>query len=170
MIRPEECILGETEEPLVVSSSAEVSLVALSMVKQAQRTLDMISRNLDPVVYDTPEFVQAVRQLVLKSRHTKVRILVHEPAQIMKRGHRLVDLAMQLTSFIELRVPDNEHADFNESLLIADASGYIHRQNGERYEAKLNFSDGRISRILSKVFDEIWEKGRPDPNLRRALL
>lgn len=170
MIRLENYTLGETDEPLVVGTSAEVALAALMMVGQSRRTLDIISRTLDPVIYDTPDFVEAVRQLVLKSRHTKVRLLVHEPAQIMKRGHRLVDLGMQLTSFIEMRIPDNEHADFNESLLIADAVGYIHRQNGERYEAKLNFSDGRASRILSKIFDEMWEKGRTDPNLRRALL
>lgn len=170
MIRLENYTLGETDDPLTIGTSAEVTMVALMMVSQARRTLDIVSRTLDPIVYDTPEFVEAVRQLALKSRHSKIRLLVHEPAQIMKRGHRLVDLGMQLTSFIEMRIPDNEHADFNESLLIADATGYIHRQNGERYEAKLNFSDGRTSRILSKIFDEMWDKGRSDPNLRRALL
>jgi adenylosuccinate lyase len=103
-------------------------------------------------------------------KYTKVRILVHEPMQIVKRGHRLVDLAMQLSSFIEIRVPDQEFANFNESIMIADAIGFIHRINGERYEARLNFNDGRRSRILLKQFDEIWGKSRSDQNFKRALL
>lgn len=170
MIRLEDCKLGETDEALALDTSEQVALATLTMVTQARRSLDIISRDLDPTIYDKPDFVEAVRQLVLKSRYTKVRLLVHEPMQIVKRGHRLVDLAMHLTSFIEIRVPDNEHANFNEALLIADALGYIHRQNGERYEAKLNFSDGRTARILSKQFDEMWIKGRTDQNFKRTFI
>lgn len=170
MIRIENYTLGDTDEELSVDTSDQVALTAVRMVNQSRRTLEILSRDLDPVIYNSAEFAEVVRQLVLKSRYTKVRILVHEPMQIVKRGHRLVDLAMQLSSFIEIRVPDHEFSDFNESILIADEIGFIHRINGQRYEARLNFSDGRRSRILLKQFDEIWGKSRSDQNFKRALL
>jgi len=140
------------------------------MAKQAERSIDIIDRELDPAVYNNPEFAEAVKQLLLKNRYSSVRVLAHEPLIIVRRGHRLVDLAMQLTSFMEIRVPNYEHADFNESLFIADTAGYIQRTNAERYEGKLNFNDKRIARILAQQFDEMWGRSRPDPNFRRALL
>jgi hypothetical protein len=168
MIKFEDCNLGETDQALAVDTSEDVSLATLEMVKQGKRTLDIISRELDPALYNTAEFTEAVKQLVLKSRNTKVRILVHEPLRIAKRGHRLVDLAMQLSSFMEIRVPDREYADFNEAILVVDSTGYIHRINGDRYETKLNFNDGRTSRILTRQFDDMWERSKTDQNFKRT--
>ena len=71
---------------------------------------------------------------------------------------------------IEIRVPGREHAQFNESLFVADQTGYIYRPNSDRYEGKLNFNDKRASRLLIHEFDEIWEKSRTDPNFKRALI
>ena len=162
--------LGETEEEIDIASSEENINATVTMATQANRSLDIISRKLDPVIYDTPEFVEAIKQLILKSSRSRVRVLVFEPAQIVKRGHRLIDLAMNMSSYITINVPSLEHASFNEALLVADATGYIYRKESERFEAKLNFNDQRVSRFLIHEFDEMWEKSRSDPNLRRALL
>ncbi len=100
MIKFEDCRLGETDEALAIDTSEQLGQVSLEMVRQRKRMLDIISRELDPAIYNTAEFTEAVKQLVLKSRNNRVRILVHEPLRIAKRGHRLVDLAMHLSSFI----------------------------------------------------------------------
>ncbi len=168
MFKIENCKLGETDEAYAVDTSEAVGLAALEMVRQGKRTLDIISRELDPTIYNSADFTEAVKQLVLRSRNTKVRILVYEPMRIAKRGHRLVDLAMHLSSFIDIRVPDREYADFNESILVVDSTGYIHRINGDRYETKLNFNDGRTSRIFTRQFDDMWEKSRTDQNFKRT--
>lgn len=163
-------VLNETDETIIVESSEDNAAAALLMARQTTRTIEILSRTLDPVIFGTPDFVEAVKQVVLKSRYTRVRILVHEPKLILKHGHRLLDLAFNLPSFFDLRVPGREHADYNESYAIFDTAGYIHRLNGERYEGKLNFNDKRTARLLLHQYDEIWEKSRPDPNLKRALL
>jgi len=168
MIKFEDCRLGETNEALAIDTSEQVAQVSMEMVRQGKRTLDIISRELDPAIYNTAEFTAAVKQLVLQSRNNRVRVLVHEPLRIAKRGHRLVDLAMHLSSFIEIRVPDREYADFNEAILVVDSTGYIHRINGDRYETKLNFNDGRTARILTRQFDDMWEKSRTDQNFKRT--
>jgi len=162
--------LGKTDETVLIDRSEENTVAALVMAKQASRTLDIFSRQLDPLILNTAEFAETVKQMVLKNKRAKVRILVHEPAAIVKRGHRLVDLSMQLTSFVEIRVPNLEHANFNESLFIADVTGYIHRLNPQRFEAKLSFNDKKTARLLTHQFDEIWEKSRSDPNFKRHFL
>ena len=80
----------------------------------------------------------------------------------------VVDLALNLTSFIEFRKPETEFKTFNESLFIADTTGYIHRHSTERYEGTLNFNDKRLSKILTERFEEMWGRATPDPNLKRV--
>lgn len=170
MLTFENNILGNTDETVLIDRSEDHTLAALLMARQAERSIDIISRRLDPVVYNTPEFSEATKQLILKNRNSRVRILVHEPLIIVKHGHRLVDLALHLSSYMDIRVPNYEYEDFSESVFIADTCGYIHRTNAERFEGKLNFNDKRTSRILQHQFEQMWEKSRPDPNFKRALL
>lgn len=170
MLKIENHILGRTDEKVRIDSSEDHRQAALSMAGQARRSIAIISHDLDPSVYDTPEFVEAVKQLVLLNRFTHVRALVFEPLAIVKRGHRLVELMMNLTSFIEFRTPSFEYNGFNESLFVADQAGYILRTSADRYEGTLNFNDARSARILMKKFDEMWGRAKPDPNLKRVSL
>ena len=170
MYKFESHFLGKDDEDILIDSSEESIIATLRMAQQAIRTIDIISRPLDPVIYDTEGFVEAVKQMVIKTKKSRVRVLVHEPVQILKHGHQLLDLSLQLSSFIEIRVPGPEHEPINESLFVADRTGYIYRRDCERYEGKLNFKDKRASRLLIHEFEAIWEKSRPDLNLRRALL
>jgi len=162
--------LGETNELLKIATREENSQAANHLVLQTGQKLSLISRELDPEIYNTPEFVEAVKQLILKNKFAEIRILVAEPQIIVRRGHRLVDLAGNLSSFIQLRKTPKKFNTFNENILIVDEVGYLHRDNDERYEAKINFNDRRQSKVLLEQFDEIWEESKPDPNLRRVHL
>ena len=162
--------LGETKNTVTIDSREEFNLASLRMTRQTGRFLDIISRELDPFIFDQKDFVLAVKQLVIGNRHAKVRILLAEPSKIIHRGHRLIDLALDLSSFIELRKHSHENNEFNEGILIADRIGYVHRKNDARYEAKFNFNDLRHSNELLTKFEELWETAKPDPNLRRVTI
>ena len=162
--------LGETDRLLQLEKRAENILVTNHMAKQCQRSLHIISRTLDPVVFDTEEFVDAVKYLALRYRRAQIQIIVFDPDTIVKRGHRLLNLSGRLSSYIELRKAHYSFNDYNECLMVADATGYIHRQNGERYESTSNFKDRRQSAYLLKQFAEMWELATPDPNFRKMML
>ena len=170
MFKFEEYKLAETDEDILIDSSAESVLASIKMVQQAGRSLHIISRDLDPNIYNTQEFADCVKKMVLKSKNNRVKILVRNPEQIIKRGHRLVDLSMILTSFIEIKVLGKEHESFNESLFVADQAGYIYRKDSGRYEGKLNFNDKHAARLLIHEFENLWKRSSTDPNLKRALL
>ncbi len=160
-------VLGETTARVRVDTAAENLACALSMARQCRRLLDISSRHLDPMIYDTAEFVAAVRELARRSRYTQIRILVHSPGQLVARGHRLLEVAQALSSFIQVRVPGDEHRDFNEAMLIADRCGYIHRPLADRHEAAADFNDPQTCTDLLRRFDIVWEAADPDPNFRR---
>ncbi len=162
--------LGETDKVIQLENRDENILVTNHMAKQCQRSLNIISRNLDPVVFDTVEFADAVKYLALRHRRARIQIIVFEPDTIVKRGYRLLDLSGRLSSFIELRKAHYSFDDYNECLMVADATGYIHRKNGSRYEGTANFKNRRQAYIFLKQFTDMWELATPDPDLRKIIL
>lgn len=166
----EDYILGETNKLLQLETRAENILAANHMANQCQRSLNIISRKLDPLVFDTTEFANAIKYLALCHRRAQIQIIIFEPDTIVKRGHRLLELSGKLSSFIELRKAHYSFSDYNECLIVADTTGYIHRKNGELYESTLNFKDHRISYNLLKQFINMWELATPDPDLRKMIL
>ncbi len=143
---------------------------ALALVRQCKSKLAILSKDLDPFIYEQPEFIKAVRQLVTKRRNVAVRILAFEPEIIVQRGHKLVDLAGRISSHIEIRKPAKQYQSFNEALLIVDDTGYLFRENADRYNGSVNFNDRRNSKHMLEVFNNIWEASEPDPNFRRMSI
>ncbi len=162
--------LGETDRVLQLGKRNENILVINHMAKQCHRSLDIISRELDPLVFDTEEFADAVKYLVLRQRRAQIRIIVFDPVTIVKRGHRLLDISGRLSSFIEIRKAHPLFYEYNECLMVADAMGYIHRMNDERFEGTANFKDRRKSAEFLNHFEEMWEQATPDPNFRKVML
>jgi hypothetical protein len=160
-------VLGVSDEVVDIDERATLAALSLAMASQCSRQLDIVSRHLDPPIYDDDDFVAAVKGLALGSRRARIRLLVTDTRPLLARGHRLLDLAARLSSFIALRVPAPVHKDFNEAILLADNQGYIHRRHADRFEGNANFSDRRTCAALSERFEEMWERGAPDPNFRR---
>ena len=162
--------LGRTNDAIDIGTREENRLAVVKMAQQCQRTIDIISRELDPDLFDNAEFLDAVKAMVLKNRRSDVRILVFEPKTIVSRRHRLIDLTRSLPTYMEIRVPPKEYQDFNEMVFVADTTGYLHRLHTDRFEAKVNFNDKRVARYLLKEFDELWDKSTQDTNLRQLSI
>ncbi len=161
-------ILGETAGVIGVGTSEEVCGVATALVAQARFSVDVVTRDLDPAVYDDTDFLEALKAFVLERRRVEVRILVRDPMPAVRRGHRLIPLARQLSTFFDVRVPASQHRDFNQAFLVVDATGYIHRELTERYDGTADFNDRLHAKGLQRLFEEMWEPATPTPELRRV--
>lgn len=155
---------------VTVGSSEECRLAALSMARQAARSIEIVSRQLDPQIYDNQEFCDAVSDLLVGSRRARLRVLVRKTDPILKGGHRLLNLAHRLSSFIEIRVPAREYDDYNAAFLVVDGAGVIYRSLSDRYEGTVNFDDARTAGDLGRQFEEMWQTASRDSSLRRAHL
>lgn len=159
--------LGRTDEGVIIESREENCFATLRMIQRCRNSVEIISRELDSQIYDTQEFIDGIRHIVLENYHARIRIIVMDSKVIIKQSHRLVNLAMELSTFIEIRKPGPEYNGFNEAVFIADGCGYIHRLKSDRYEASVNFNDRRATRPLLDHFNEMWSKSLSDMNLRK---
>ena len=159
-------------EDIHFSSSLELANLSAQMAGRARRHLDIASRSLEPAVYEAKEFLAAVQKLVVSGRgRARVRILVFDPEALLSRGdHRLVNLAMRVSSYIEIRRPGPDHQEFNEAMLIADRTAVIHRRQSDRYDGVANFHSPLRAAHLSESFEAVWQNAEPDPHFRRLML
>lgn len=163
-------LLGQTAGTLDIAERERLAAMSLALATQAQRSVDIVSRHLDPALYDTEPFAGALRRLALGSRHARIRLLVLDARPLVAQNHRLVELAIRLPSFVSIRVPAAQHRQFNEALLVADKMGYVHRVFSDRYEAEASFADRRVATRLSDRFEELWTRALPEPNFRKLHL
>lgn len=159
--------LGGESRLLEIADRDELAAFSLSMAEQCSRYLDIVSRHLDPVLYDTDEFAAAIKRIALDNRRSRVRLLIIDARPLITTGHRLIDLTNRLPSFLEIRAPARQHRGFNEAFMVADNVGYIHRQFSDRFEAQADFSDRRMAASLNDRFSNMWERGLPETRFRR---
>lgn len=159
--------LNKDLNDIELSSKDEVKIINIAMTQKAQRKIDIITRSLDPAVFDNNDFIEALRQLSIKSKFTRVRILILDAEPAIKNGHRLISLIQQLTSSIEVRKISEEYKGYNEAFMIYDETGLIYLRYADRYAGIANFDRKRMATELTNFFNEVWEHSEPDPNLRR---
>ncbi|MGH8513936.1 MAG: hypothetical protein ACREV8_08335, partial [Gammaproteobacteria bacterium] len=162
--------LGRTRGPIRLATRGDHREAMLRMVTQGRRAIEIVSRHLDPMIFDDQHMVGAFKTLVLRNRNVKIRILILDPSPLLHRVHRLLELALRLTSFFELRSLPPEDRNCNESMLIADRTGYVHSPLSDRYEGVANFHAPDVAKELLRRFDDLWQTALPDPNLRRLSL
>lgn len=139
---------------------------ATQLAENARRSLALFTRDLEPAIYDTPEFLAAVQKLALRSRYARIRVVVIDPTLAIKDGHRLIELARKLSSYIELRRPSEDHAKLSDTFLISDDSGLLYRPLASRYEGFADPHDSLGARTHLRSFDDIWEQAEPETEFR----
>ncbi len=162
--------LGQQHEALSLDQSEDVRQAGLALIRQARREVIVISRHLDPGLYNNTEFATAVRDFVVNNRYARLRVLVRDADPAVRSGHRLIELSQRLSSFIEIRIPDQQFDGYNSALLVVDAEGYLYREQADLYHAQCSFADRKFSDGLCHQFEEMWDSSHPDMNLRRMLL
>lgn len=159
-------ILGVTDETLPLAGREAVRHATLALAGQAKRSIDILSRQLDPAVYDHDDLVEGVTRFCRRSPKARVRIIVQDPGSLRGATHRLVELAIKLSSSIEIRSPDTDAEQRNDAFLIADQTGTVYINPADRYEGKAVCNDRRYAYELLREFEEMWQHAVPDPNFR----
>ncbi|MGH8278163.1 MAG: hypothetical protein ACRETQ_01150 [Gammaproteobacteria bacterium] len=140
---------------------------AAQIATQARRSLAMFTRDLEAPIYDVPEFLDAARALALRSRYSRIRIVVIDPTSAIKDGHRLIELARRLSSYIEVRRPSEDHAKLADAFLIGDDIALLYRPLASRYEGFADLYTPVAARGRLSSFEDIWGHGEPEPEFRR---
>lgn len=162
--------LGTSAREFSVFTRDEVCAAVQSLAEQAQRSLLLHTVDLEPPVFDTEAFLEAVSRLGRAHGKAHVHILIEDSRHAVQQGHRLIELSRRLPSALQFRRPAAEYRDFHQSFLLADDSGYLHRPHAGRYEGTGNFHDPARVADWKKYFLEVWERSEPDTEIRRLHL
>jgi predicted GNAT family N-acyltransferase len=162
--------LGSTNELFTLDQLEAHQIHTTQLIRQARRNLCVMSLDLDARVFEQPALLDALKQLALRSRYSRIRILLQDNRRILQQGHRLVDLAQHLTSSFEIRKPAQEHRDLEENFLYVDDCGYLFRPQPGNPLATVSYNDRVRVKRLAEQFTEIWEAATPDRELARLHL
>ncbi len=164
---PTDCVLGETAGDFALASREENRDGAARLAVQARRQIELFTPDLEPLLYDQAAFVDALSALATSHSRARIRILAQDFERVVKQGHRLVDLSRRLSSYVELRRVHEDYRSNNETFLLVDDYGLLHRRHAPRFEGVISFKAPLEVRRLRASFDEIWDRSEADPDLRR---
>ncbi len=162
----DDAILGKSSGKIHLDSANECRQAALNLASQSTKSIYIFSHDLEPQIYNQQPFLDAMRNFIIRSQHSHIKILLHDNERAQREGHRLIQLWRQLTSKIELRRTHPDYITNPECFLLADNTGYLHRKFSTDYEATVAFYSRLEAKRLSNFFNEVWEQSEPDSELR----
>lgn len=140
----------------VISTKEEMRLAAIEVANAATRKLSIFTHDLEPGIYDDPDFLEIVKHLVLSQSYARIRVLIADPARAIKTGNNLVHLGRRLNSYIEFRHVREDLRTHAESFLLADETALVYRLRASRWEGIVDTYEPAVARMYGKMFDEIW--------------
>jgi hypothetical protein len=144
-------------EPLhLLTSLEDVRIAACRTAAAAARLLSIYSADLEPEVYDRPDFLDIVKRFVLGRSYAKVRVLVHEPLRLIGNSNRFVAMARRLTTYIEIRVVSPHYRHCRSAMLIADDRAILYRTRAASWEGIARFNQPPVARLHLNEFDDMW--------------
>ena len=140
----------------VISTREEMRQAAIEVARVATRRVSIFTHDLEPGIYDDPEFLEIIKRLVLSQRYARIRVLIADPARAIKNGNNFVHLGRRLNTYIEFRHVREDLRTHAESFCIADETALVYRLQASRWEGIADTFEPAVAKLYSKMFDEIW--------------
>lgn len=161
---------GNADQDTVLNDTDDIKAACITVADLALRSINIITPDLEPHIYDNPELMDKLLKLCRGNRHANVRILVKDSSFAIKRGHGLIRLAQRLTTAIEIRNPMEEYLTQNFGFLLADSTGFVYRKNCDSDKGIINPDCKYRSNALMDLFNNAWEHSEIDTQIRRLSI
>ena len=151
----------------VISTQEEMRRAAIDVASEATRRLSIFTHDLEPGIYDDPDFLEVVKHLILSQRYARVRVLIADPTRAIKNGNAFVALGRRLNTYIEFRHVREDLRTHAEAFCIADETALVYRLQAARWEGIVDTYEPSVARIYGKMFDEIWQASEVEIEFRQ---
>jgi len=154
-----------------VESRDDALAETLRLIAAAKREVYIYTRDLDPLLFDTEAALDALKRVAVRGRGASIRVLIQDPQQAIRRGHRLIPLAQRLASVFILRTPTQaEDLQYASAFVLNDAFGFYFRTLGTRFDGEVvNHAPGRHAQLL-EYFRQVWERSETSEELRQLAI
>ncbi len=154
----------------VISTRDELRAAVAEVTKLANRTLSIMTPDLEPEIYDHEDFLETLKRFLLARSFARVRVLIVDPTRAFKNGNRFVDMGRRLNSYIEFRNLKPDLYDKHEAYCIADDRAIVYRPRADRWEGMCDTYDRPVARRYLDEFDGLWQACEVEAELRRLHL
>jgi predicted GNAT family N-acyltransferase len=169
--------IPKLERPVSVAPPVPTALRATTREELIDCTLQLLSgarhgmcvlvRELHPLLLNDTACMVELRRLAISGRGASIRVIAQDLTRAMQEGARLLELAQRLSSVIEMRRP-TETADlaYGSAFMCVDSGGYLFRPlESEMIASGSTYAPGRHAELM-RLFEEIWARSEPWPELR----
>src|SRR3990167_3834831 len=91
-------IVGESTGTLALSGVEEFRCAINNMARQAKLSIKIFTQEFDHDLYDTAELLRVASDVARNRKNVPIRILLKDPGNAARRGHRMVELQRRLPS------------------------------------------------------------------------
>ncbi len=140
----------------VISTRDEMRQAAIEVAREAKRKVSIFTQDLEPGIYDDPDFLEVIKHLVLSQSYSRIRVLIADPSRAIKNGNNFVHLGRRLNSYIEFRHVHEDLRTHAESFCIADETALVYRLQANRWEGIADTYEPAVAKLYGTMFDEIW--------------
>jgi hypothetical protein len=141
----------------VLSGTAELRAATVDIVAHANRTLAILTANLEPEIYEHVEFLDTHKRFVLAKSFARIRVLITQPEKTMKSGNQFVQMGQRLSSYIEFRSLAQHLKPVTEAYCIADGDAIVYRADQASAEGMADTYAPEIARRYLTEFDQLWQ-------------
>jgi len=140
----------------VISTKEEMRQAAIEVVSEASKKVSIFTHDLEPGIYDDPEFLEIIKRLVLSKTYARIRVLIADPSRAIKNGNNLVHLGRRLNTYIEFRHVRDDLRTHAEAFCIADETALVYRLQANGWDGIADTHEPAVAKLYGKMFDEIW--------------
>lgn len=154
----------------IIRNRSEVSDFLAILVESATREIVVFAPRLDGTYFNNSRFARALASFAARHRQNLARIVIEDTEQALRDNDRLVGLCRRLSDFIHMQKVAEEHLGINEMFVVVDHRGYLHQQDTAKPDCVIHLHDGHEAVLLTRRFNELWDRSEPIVALRAAGL
>ena len=151
----------------VISTREEMRQAVIDVVREADRKVSIFTHDLEPGIYDDPDFLEVIKRLILSQAYSRIRVLIADPTRALKNCNNFVHLGRRLNTYIEFRHVREDLRTHAESFCIADETALVYRLQANRWEGIVDTYEPAVARLYGRMFDEIWTASEVEMEFRQ---
>ncbi len=151
-----------TRHALPAGSPDQLDAARLQLLQRARRRLSLCLPRLESHLLSSHAEMAELRRIATSGRGAEIRVLLFQPEQALRDGHRLILLMQRLSSVVRVRCPvDEVDLASNASCLINDDGGYLFQPDAGVAQGRAALDDRATAAPLQQHFDQMWERAAP---------
>ncbi len=151
----------------VISTQEELRQAIIDVAAETTRKLSVFTHDLEPGIYDDPDFLDIIKRLCLSQTYARIRVLIANPTRAIKNGNNFVHLGRRLNTYIEFRHVREDLRTHAESFCIADETALVYRLQASSWEGIADTYEPAVAKLYGKMFDEIWQASEVEIEFRQ---